>query len=234
MVQPLRNPTAEVLLGQMGLSISRWHKAEAARLLAKHKLNKPETFYWRGRRGTPRKAGSIDSIPDRPLSIPPATIAFISAEKGTIIAEVAVAAASQFRRIAPVLTGLYAGSLLFELNGKRKSLVSIVRFATTNPYGPRETVTMFPATVYASKLEADLYLRRDGGILFRIASDLIAQFGSKASIKFAYASGVDLGLPYPYAVPLIVIGGPGQFPSTLRKPGSKRRRLARKAKRKAQ
>jgi hypothetical protein len=215
----------------MGISIAQFHKAEAARLLAQHELKDPATFYWRGLRGSPRKAANIAAIPDAPLSRPPATIAFIDSAKGTIIADVAVSAAMKFRRVAPVSTGRYAGryagSLVFSLNGRPRPLTSIVRFATTNPFSAKETISIYPAVEYASKLEADYYARSKG-ILYRIAAELQTEFGGRASIKFSYAPGMKLGLPFKYAVPMIIVGGPGQFPSTLRRPGSKRRARARK------
>jgi hypothetical protein len=229
----LRNPTAEVLLGEMGLSIAKFHKAEAARLLAKHELKDPSTFYWRGRRGSPRKAANIAAIPDAPLARPPATIAFVDSAKGSIIADVAVAAAMKFRRSAPVSTGRYACSLVFELNGKRRPLTSIVRFATTNPFSAKETISIYPAVEYASKLEADYYARSSKGILFKIAAELQTEFGARASIKFVYAPGMKLGLPFKYAVPMIIVGGPGQFASTLKRPGGRARARARKARRSA-
>lgn len=226
----LRNPPAEVLLGQMGLEIARFHKREASRLVAASGMKKPSTFYWRGRRGgSARKASSIEAIPDKPLSRPPATIAFIDAGKGTIIAEVAVSAASRFRRLAPVLTGQYAGSLVFSLNGRVRNLTTIVKFAASNPFSDEEQITLYPAVIYGSKLELDYY-KRGSGIMTKIARELIAEFGARASIKFAYASGVKLGLPFKFAVPLIVIGAPGAFVSDVRRPGRKPRKNRRRRK----
>lgn len=227
----LRNPSADVLLGEMGLRIAQFHKAEAARLLAKETLEKPATFYWRGR-GAPRKAADIQSIPDKPLSIPPATIAFIDSGKGTIAADVAVAAAKMFRRAAPVATGRYAGSLVFQLNGRVRLLTEIVRIATENPLSVNERISLYPATAYASSLEAVYARKAERGIMSMIARALLSAYGSKASIMFSYTSGRNLGLPFDYAVPMLIIGGAGAFSSTIRNPGRNARRRSRKARRK--
>lgn len=228
----LRNPSANVLLGEMGLSIARFHKAEAQKLLTKHGLKRPSTFYWRGARGTLRKASDVASIPDRPLSVPPATIAFIDASGGSIAADVAVAAAQLFRRKAPATpasTGRFAGSLVFELNGRVRPLLSIVRLAAANPLSAKERITIYPATEYASSLESVYSRKAARGIMSAIARQLLAEFGTRASIKFAYASGRDLGLPFAYAVPLLIIGGPGAFASTIRNPGKNYRKRKRKS-----
>ena len=228
----LRNPTAEVLLGEMGLRIAQFHKAEAARLLADSKIDRPATFYWKGRRA-PKKVSGIQAIPDRPLSVPPATIAFIDTSKGTIAADVAVTAARMFSRKAPLgPTGRYAGSLVFQLNGRVRRLTEIVRIAAENPLSDKERISIYPAVEYASSLESVYARRAERGIMSDIARALRAAYGTRASIMFAYASGPDLGLPFDYAVPMLIIGGPGAFASTIRNPGSNARRRSREARRK--
>lgn len=227
----LRNPAAEVLLGEMGLRIAQFHKAEAARLLAESKIDRPATFYWKGR-GAPRKVASIQAIPDRPLSMPPASIAFIDAAKGTIAADVAVTVAKMFSRKAPMATGRYAGSLIFQLNGRIRRLTEIVRIAADNPLSDKERISIYPAVEYASSLESVYARRAERGIMSDIARALRAAYGTRASIMFSYTSGRDLGLPFDYAVPMLIIGGPGAFASTIRNPGRNARRRSRKARRK--
>lgn len=219
----LRNPSAEVLVGQIGMNIALFHKAEAKRLLALKKINKPSTFYWRGR-GTARKAATVDAIPNQALAYPPATIAFLSGDGNNIAVEVASAVAGLFARRAPVKTGAYSRSLVYELNGKIMRMGTMISIAARNPLSAKEKVTVYPAVAYASSLEKTQF-KKMGGIMYAVADTLISQYGNRASIKFTYIrSGQLVGLPFLYSIPVIVIGGKGEFPSTLKRPSSRRRK----------
>ena len=232
----LRNPTSIPINSLLAAQIGDIVRAEVTEKLATHNIERPAIFYWRGRRGRPSAASSVGAIPDSLFTRLPASVGILDKEAGgSIIAEAAVAAAERFRRLAPVATGRYAGSLKFRLNGREMRLASIVRFATSNPFSDKERVMLFPAVEYASSLESDYSRRKtEKGIMSRIARELLAQFGQRRiSLKFAYISGIDLGLGYKYATPVIMIGAAGAFPSTIRNPGAnfRRRKRANRTKR---
>ncbi len=222
----LKEPSAEVLIASIGKEIAQFHKAEAARILAASDLdkNKVQTFYWRGNASlSARKAsGGIAAVPDQVLFRPPASIGFVGGKK-SIIAEVAAAAAAMFARIAPVKTGFYSGSMDIQLNGRSTSLTALFAIAEGKGFSEKETVTLFPTALYASKLESDYY-KKAGGIMLRIATAMMSGFGSEAAIRFEYVPG------RPYTYPAIRIGAAGAFASGIAgsKPGRNSRRRARK------
>lgn len=226
----LNNPKRLDLSAMLARQIGDVVRTEIAEKITVHKIERPAINYWRGRRGTPRVASSVASIPDDAFKRLPVSIGVFEKDGGaSIIADAAVAAAEKFRRLAPVATGNYRGALKFRLNGRPTSLQSIMRFAKSNPFSERETISLYPAVAYASSLESAYARRAEKGIVSRIARELLAQFGQRRiSVQFTYVSGVELGLPFKYMVPLLTLGGAGAFPSRIRNPGANRRRRKRR------
>lgn len=222
----LRNPKVEQIMGAVFTEMAIGFKGEAARILSSHtpKLERPQAYAWRGN-ARPRQFASISAIPTRTVVPPPSTIAFIDKSKGALLAEVAAAAVSRWARLAPVRTGVYSGSLEIELNGKPTSLTTLFKYSVVNPFSDNEEVWIFPTAFYAAALEYNYYRRDKSGIVLRVVNELIAAFGSRASIQFAYIQGRSR-----YALPAIRIGAPGAFASGVKKslPGRNARRRARK------
>lgn len=227
-----RNPQKLDFAGMLAAQIGGIVRDEIQERLALHKIQNAAIHYWRGRRGTPRAASSVSAIPNELFKRLPVTIGVFEkdAAGGSVIADAAVAAAEKFRRLAPVATGNYRGSLKFRLNGRPIALASILRFAKSNPFSERETVQLYPSVEYGSSLESTYARRTEKGIVSRIARELLSQFGQRRlSVRFSYVSGIELGLPYKYMTPMLTIGAAGAFPSKIRNPGKNHRRRKRAA-----
>lgn len=226
---PINLDFGQLLTKQIGNLV----RAEVQEAITVHKIENPAIHYWRGRRGTPRAAASVSDIPDSLFKTAAGIGVFGKDAGGSAVSEAALVAAETFRRIAPVSTGHYRGSLMFRLNGKPMALATILRFAKTNPFSQRETVQMFPTVAYGSSLESIYARRAEKGLMSRIARELLTQFGQRRiSIQLTYISGAELGLSFVYMVPLLTIGAAGAFPSKIRTPGKNHRRRKREARKK--
>ena len=231
----LRNPVAEQMLAVIYTDAAIAHKQIAKDILARNhpNLKNPATFYWRGT-ARAKKAASVDAIPIIGIARPPATIAFTDGDKGFPAAEAAEAVFRMWKRLAPVRTGVLAGSLEMTLNGltvtksgQPVTLSNLRRWQASNPFSNKEEVWIYPTAFYAASVEAAMYAGRKGGLMYKIWDTLRSNLGSRISVQFAYIQGRSR-----YALPAIRIGAPGAFPSIVKKstPGSNRRRRARKKK----
>lgn len=222
----LRNPPAEKMLAAIYTDAAIAHKMMAKDILRTNhpEMKNPATFYWRGR-ARAKQAANVDAIPIIGIARPPATIAFTDADKGFPAAEAAEAVFRMWKRLAPVRTGVLAGSLDMTLNGKPVTLTNLYRWQISNPFSKNEEVWIYPTAFYAAAVEAAMYTGRKGGLMYKIWNTLRGSLGSRVSVQFAYIQGKSR-----YALPAIRIGAPGAFPSTVKgsTPGRNRRRKARK------
>jgi hypothetical protein len=226
----LRNPSAQKLVVEMFGEIASTTRTYVQAVLNKEDAKSPEIFYWRGRGiQKSRKVSSVSAIPNDGITPVPSGIGVVTRKGENIAHLVAQAFASKFRAAAPRRTGRYADSDNYMLNGRIRALSSIVRYGTTNPFTDKEIVTIYSGSLYASKLESDYYRRNRAGIWRKIALELIAQFGSKASIRFTYISGSQLSAGFVWMTPVILIGAAGAFPSNVSRPGYQHKRRSRRA-----
>ena len=249
---------AKVRGGRSSLTTEFWRlvatehrNVAAAALAARQDIKQPSTWYSRGAvdhrkptmKGAWRQAPNVFRVPDSgitPLSkaSPHSTIGFLDRENGgeNISAEIAAAFAARFKRLAPVgKTGRYKSSLFYILNKRRRELPTILRYAQTNPLNSRETIIISSnAAEYAAAIESAAIVRGEAGIFRRIALELIAEYGARASIKFTYLNNHALGVQYDprpnwtaqgaIMLPVLLVGGPGQFPSSATTNAGKKRR----------
>jgi hypothetical protein len=115
-------------------------------------------------------------------------------------------------------------------------------FAERYPFKGKEAVVIVPAVAeYAAAIERAAVQRGEAGIMRRVALDMIARF-PKQSIKFTYLPNDVFGIPYQpkptwkaqtaIMLPVLLISGPGQFPSSASANiGKAWRRKTREAKR---
>ena len=225
----LRNPTIEVLLGNLRETVGNIHKDGAKRAAQQERIESDAgVFWWKGNSGSPQRARSVDDIPAIRLSRPPNTIAFAGKKGDNKAVEIIIEAARMFAASAPVRTGQYKGSLRFKLNGRDISLSGLAAVQRENPLKPKETASMIISTEYAATLEAIFERRRGGGIMQRIGQTLLARYGAVASISTGGISGREIGEPWDYNTPILTAGGRGQFASKIMRPGRNMRRRARK------
>jgi hypothetical protein len=212
----LKSPDATRLMAVMQEEIESTFKAFAAAEAAKAKLKDPKTFYWRG--NNPAAARSVSNIP----SIPPGTLVplpsyiAVADKSGVNNAHlVAMRFTQMFARAAPRITGRYATSIRYLLNGRVKALSTIMEIGNKNLLRPGETITIYSDAVYATKLESDYYRRDREGIWRKITKALIAEFAGQASIKYITVSGAKLNAGFVLNTTVLVIGSKGQFGSGI-------------------
>lgn len=231
----LKSPSADKLAAALFQQIADGFKGYVDEQLKDRDVPKDAPkFYWRGRNPVKgRKIFSINDIPVAGITPLPSGIGVVT--KGDNIAHlVAQRFYEHFRREAPVRTGRYASSVNFLLGRRIRALSTIVKFGEGDGLYPGETVRIYSDAIYATKLEADYYRRDRQGIWRKITRKLIAEFGSRASIKYTTTSGRNLNTGFDLATPVIVIGEPGAFASGINsRTGQSAQRKARAAKRKA-
>ena len=225
-----------ILSRELPVKIAQIHKATAKQYAAQEGFtDKAEVFAVRAR-NRPMKYSSIDAIPDKALLMP-ATIGLVSKTGENFAVEIATEFAAMFMRLSAPKprTGAYRDSLRFLLNDRMRAISTMQKIQEFNPLSDKEIVTIFSAVPYASTLEAPNY--NVDGVFLKIVNALIQKWGAKASIRFAYTSGMKVSQGFRYATPIVLISGRGTFATTtVTRRGyqmRKRKRAAAKIKREA-